>query len=74
MTERLTGIVKWFDPKKGYGFISPDKPLAGVARGKDLFVHISGLNGLETLPERQAVEFEVGTNRGKACAVNVSTV
>ena len=34
--KRETGIVKWYDAKKGYGFITPDQ---GQAYGNDLFVH-----------------------------------
>lgn len=35
----MTGIVKWFDDVKGYGFITPDIP------SKDIFVHFSGIRG-----------------------------
>ena len=50
MSER--GTVKWFNPKKGYGFISRDE-------GTDLFVHFSAVQstGFKTLNEGQAVEF-----------------
>ena len=50
-----TGIVKWFDEGKGYGFITPD------AGGKDLFAHFSEIQtkGFKTLTENQKVEFEV---------------
>ena len=52
---RSTGKVKWFDAKKGYGFLTPD------AGGKDLFVHFSAINanGFKTLEEGQRVEFSV---------------
>lgn len=48
------GKVKWFDEKKGYGFISKDE-------GGDVFVHFSAIDmpGFKTLREGQAVEFEV---------------
>lgn len=49
-----TGKVKWFDDKKGFGFISS-------AEGRDVFVHYSEIvaEGHKTLTEGQAVEFEV---------------
>ncbi len=48
------GKVKWFDEKKGYGFISKDE-------GGDVFVHFSAIDmpGFKTLREGQVVEFEV---------------
>ena len=50
-----TGIVKWFNDSKGFGFITPDDG------GKDLFAHHSEIqmNGFKTLQEQQRVEFEV---------------
>ena len=50
----MTGTVKWFDSKKGFGFIS-------VEGGDDVFVHFSAIQseGYKTLEENQKVEFEV---------------
>lgn len=51
---RLTGTVKWFDAKKGFGFIlSPD--------GKDVFVHFSSIetDGFKSLKDGEAVEYEL---------------
>jgi CspA family cold shock protein len=50
-----TGIVKWFNDGKGYGFITPD------SGGKDLFAHFSEIqgSGFKSLRENDRVEFEV---------------
>jgi CspA family cold shock protein len=52
---RLTGTVKWFNSKKGYGFITRDD-----GQG-DVFVHFSAINenGFRSLEEGQRVEFEI---------------
>ena len=49
-----TGTVKWFDEKKGYGFITEDG-------GKDVFVHYSAIvgNGFRKLAEDEKVTFEI---------------
>ena len=54
-----TGIVKWFNEQKGYGFIQPDNG------SKDIFVHISAVEraGLRSLAENQAISFEVVADR-----------
>ena len=60
-----TGTVKWFNPIKGYGFISPDDG------SKDAFVHISAVEraGLPGLTEGQRVEFELQPGKnGKSSA------
>jgi len=61
-----TGIVKWFNPTKGYGFIQPQ------GGGKDVFVHISAVEraGLSTLNESQQVQYEEVANKGKTTAEN----
>lgn len=61
------GIVKWFNPNKGYGFIQPED------NGKDVFVHITALerSGMQTLQEGQRVSYELSTNRDKVSAVNL---
>ena len=63
------GIVKWFDAKKGYGFIS-DTATDG---SKDYFVHFSEIqiDGFKTLEEGQKVEFEIGEGTKGPVAKNV---
>jgi cold shock protein len=53
--QMATGVVKWFNDAKGYGFITPDDG------GEDLFAHFSAIqvSGFKTLKEGQKVAFEV---------------
>jgi CspA family cold shock protein len=61
-----TGTVKWFNPDKGYGFISQED-------GPDVFVHFSAIQGegYRNLEENQKVEFEVTEGQKGPQAVNV---
>ena len=62
------GVVKWFNPTKGFGFIAPD------SGGKDVFVHISAVQraGLRTLDEGQKVSFDIEEQQnGRQAAVNL---
>ena len=54
MTERIVGTVKWFNARKGYGFI-------GREGGEDVFVHFSAIEmeGYRRLDEGQNVEFSI---------------
>ena len=63
------GIVKWFDEKKGYGFIT-------VEDGKDVFVHFSAIegSGFRTLREGQSVTLEVTQGQKGPQAQNVRPV
>jgi len=62
-----TGVVKWFNPAKRFGFIKPDDG------GQDVFVHISALEaaGLSMLDENQKVQYELADSKGKTSAVNL---
>lgn len=70
MPERITGTVKWFNPAKGFGFITRDDG------GKDVFVHFSAIQaeGFRTLDEGQRVEFEVEEGAKGPAASNVTTL
>jgi CspA family cold shock protein len=62
-----TGIVKWFNATKGYGFIQPD------GGGKDVFVHVSAVEkaGFSSLAEGAKVSYEIISDRGKQSAGNL---
>jgi len=65
-----TGTVKWFNAKKGYGFISDEE-------GKDIFVHYSNITmeGRKSLNQNDIVEFEIGEGTtGRTQAVNVKRI
>jgi len=64
-----TGEVKWFDSKKGYGFIERED-------GDDVFVHFSALQqeGFKTLEEGQEVEFEIVEGDRGPQAENVDVI
>ena len=67
-----TGIVKFYNSQKGYGFIQPDDG------GKDVFVHASALEraGMHTLNEGQKVSFDTEEDRrsGKLAVGNIKAV
>jgi CspA family cold shock protein len=67
--EKQTGTVKWFNERKGYGFISQDS-------GDDIFVHYNDINGegFKTLNEGDRVEFVVTQGRKGPAASDVSVV
>ena len=61
-----SGTVKWFNPNKGYGFIQPDG-----GGGKDVFVHVSAVEGITSLAEGAKVSYDIVANRGKESAENL---
>ncbi|HZD91939.1 MAG TPA: cold-shock protein [Pseudolabrys sp.] len=64
-----TGIVKWFNNQKGFGFIQPEDG------SKDVFVHISAVEraGMSTLNEGQKIAYDIVADRrsGKSSAGNL---
>ena len=65
-----TGKVKWFNSKKGYGFITEDKT------EQDIFLHVSALeeSKLKTLKEEQKLVFEIKEENNKIQAINLKKV
>jgi CspA family cold shock protein len=65
----IKGTVKWFNERKGFGFLSRDE-------GDDVFVHYSNIqsSGFKSLTEGQSVQFEVEDGPKGPTAVNVTTL
>ncbi len=63
-----TGVVKWFNTQKGYGFIQPEDG------GRDVFVHISAVERavMSSLNECQKIHYELVTDKRKQPAANLT--
>lgn len=66
----LAGTIKWFNSKKGYGFIQPD------TGEKDVFLHITQLEkiGLRRLKDGQRVSYETYDDKGRTAAGNITVI
>ena len=62
-----SGKIKWFNAKKGYGFITDD------ATNKDIFLHVSSLeeSKLRVLKEEQKIKFDIKEEKNKLQAINI---
>ena len=62
-----SGKVKWFNSKKGYGFITDDET------NKDIFLHVSSLENskLRVLKEEQKIKFDIKEEKNKLQAINI---
>ncbi|MCV2886623.1 cold-shock protein [Aestuariibacter sp. AA17] len=67
MSNSMTGVVKWFNEDKGFGFLTPSEG------GKDVFVHFRSIasEGYKTLVEGQNVQFDVEQGNKGPQAANV---
>ena len=70
MSNKMTGLVKWFNAEKGFGFISP------TDGSKDVFVHFSAIQngGFKTLEEGQKVSFTIENGQKGPAAANVTAL
>jgi len=62
-----SGKIKWFNSKKGYGFVTDEKT------NKDIFLHVSALeeSKLRVLKEEQKIEFDIKEEKNKLQAINI---
>ena len=65
-----SGKVKWFNAKKGYGFITEDET------NKDIFLHVSALENskLRVLKEEQKIKFDIKNEKDKPQAINIKKI
>ena len=62
-----SGKIKWFNAKKGYGFITEDE------KNKDIFLHVSALeeSKLRVLKEEKKIKFDIKEEKNKLQAINI---
>ena len=62
-----SGKIKWFNAKKGYGFITENET------NKDIFLHVSALeeSKLRVLKEEQKIKFDIKEEKNKLQAINI---
>ena len=65
-----SGKVKWFNSKKGYGFITDDET------NKDIFLHVSELENskLRVLKEEQKIKYDIKEEKSKLQAINIKKI
>ena len=65
-----SGKVKWFNSKKGYGFITDDET------NKDIFLHVSSLeeSKLRVLKEEQKIKYDIKEEKNKLQAINIKKI
>ena len=65
-----SGKIKWFNSKKGYGFVTDEKT------NKDIFLHVSALeeSKLRVLKEEQKIEFDIKEEKNKLQAINIKKI
>ena len=66
----LTGVIKWFNANKGFGFIEPSD------KSKDIFLHISALEkaNIRDINEGQKVSYQIANEKGKDAAVDIKLI
>jgi len=65
-----SGKIKWFNAKKGYGFITENET------NKDIFLHVSALeeSKLRVLKEEQKIKFDIKEEKNKLQAINIKKI
>lgn len=65
-----TGVAKWFNATKGYGFVEPSD------KSKDVFIHISALEqvGIRDLKDGQKISYNIESHKGKISAIDIKLI